>query len=515
MVGSQDERKRVLLLVTVLIIAISGLAYELIAGTMATYLIGQSVTQFSFATGWFMAAMGFGSYLSRFTKVRLFSALIYVQVMLSIVGGFSAAIMFFAFAYTDTLYPFFLLLALVVGSGVGFEIPIILRILGKYRILSVAASDVFTYDYVGALFASLLFPLVLLPHLGLIRSSIFFGALNLAAAFIVFSLDTEKKKAHKVSLFTALILLASGFFGAETLTRWIEESLYQDPIVLAKETLYQRIVVTKWKDDLRLYLNGNLQFSTRDEYRYHEALVHIPVALLKEPPKTALILGAGDGMAIRELLKHDSLEKVTLIELDPQMIAMFKDHHYLKKVNSGSLSSPKVEIVLADAFQWLKESENKRKFDLIIADLPDPNSHSLGKLYTVSFYVNMFKHLEPNGVFITQSTSSTFAPEVFWCIRATIEHAGTKYFAADLKTLPYHVYLPSFGDWGFVIAGRNISIDDIKEPTVPLRYLNLDSIKSSFLFSKDILPVGEAPINTLNTQVLVNMYAKTYHRWYQ
>lgn len=511
-----EERKRILLLITVLIVSTSGIAYELIAGTMATYLIGQSVTQFSFATGWFMAAMGLGSYLSRFTKDKLFAVLINVQILLSIVGGFSAVILFFAFAYTDTLYPFFLVLALIIGTGVGFEIPIILRIIGEHKILSIAVSDVFTFDYIGALFASIAFPLFLLPYIGLIRSSILFGMMNLLAALIVFAIIKEViSNKQKVLLAISIVLLFAGFFGSEVLTKWIEEALYQDPIVLTKETKYQRIVITKWKDDLRLYLNGNLQFSTRDEFRYHESLVHVPISLMKKDPASVLILGGGDGMALREVWKYPSVQSATLIDLDDGMIALFKNNKNLNRFNKKSLSSTKLEIVNDDAFQWLKDSSNTKKYDLIIADLPDPNSYSLGKLYTVSFYIEALKHLSPDGIFITQATSSTFAPEVFWCIKATIDFSLKKLNRANWNTLPYHAYIPSFGDWGFIIAGESISTEGMRDLTIPVRYLNKQTIPSLFVFSQDILPEKEIPINQLNDQILVNIYANTYHKWYQ
>ncbi|MEM7179407.1 MAG: polyamine aminopropyltransferase [Spirochaetota bacterium] len=514
------DRRRLLLLLTVLIISTSGLAYELIAGTMATYLLGQSVTQFSFAMGWFMAAMGVGSYLTRFTKENLVPTLLKVQIILSLTGGFSAFLLFLAFAHTDNLYPFFFLLSLITGAAVGFEIPLILRIIGKYRVLSLAVSEVFTFDYIGALFASILFPLLILPYMGLIRASMFFGLFNSTAGLLIHFIDPSKAKNHllKYSLFLTIVILLAGFSLSSYLTKWIEGVLYQDPIVLAKETKYQRIIITKWKDDVRLFLNGNLQFSSRDEARYHESIVHVPIAKMNTPPKTVLILGGGDGMVIREVLKYQEISSIDLVDLDKEMVTLFQKHPYLRTLNDGALSSKKLQIYNQDAFRWLKNLDRKQKYDLIIADLPDPNSYSLGKLYTVSFYLNLFKHLNPKGMFVTQATSATFAPQAFWCIHSTIRESlkiFEKQNSNDWQVKPFHTYIPSFGDWGFILASKDLSRQDTPDLKITTKFLTTGMINSLFVFSKDILAKTKAPpVNHLNNQVLVNTYAKSYHNWY-
>lgn len=511
--NSVSEPRRLLLLATVLIISVSGLAYQLVSATMATYLMGNSVLQFSFASGWFMASMGLGSYLSRFTKHKLFAALVRVQIVLSIVGGFSATFMFFAFAHTETLYPVFMVLALIIGTGIGFEIPIILRILNEYRALSVAVSDIFTWDYLGALITSAIFPLFVLPHLGLLRSSIFFGLLNLGAGVLVNFLSPEKIPARlKIGLMASSILLIASFFGAEFIDRFIEKSLYDDPVLMSRETSYQKVVVTRWKDDVRLYLNGNIQFSTRDEFRYHETLVHTPISFMKKVPRNILILGGGDGMAIREALKYKDVKKITLLELDPEVIKIFKSYTFLRKLNESALHSPKVEIIINDAFSWLKENKGKRKFDFIIADLPDPNSYSLGKLYSVSFYHFVFMSLSKSGLFITQATSSTFAPEAFWSIEATLSYMARQ--QEKMRVVPLHAYLPSFGDWGFVMVlkGEQLSLPYLRD--VQVRYLTKETIISQMSFSKDILSKKNNIINRLNNQQLVKLYNDSYHYWY-
>ena len=506
------KKKKYLLLFTVLLISTSGLAYELVAGTMATYLIGQSVVQFSFAMGWFLASMGLGSFLSRYSKVNILNRILQIQIILGIIGGYSATILFLAFAYTDTLYPFFFIIALIIGTGVGFEIPIILRMMGEVRILSLAISDVLTFDYIGALIASMIFPLFLLPHLGLIRSSIVFGLMNVFAGFLLYRImEAKKGKKELISLGLSALLLIFGFIFSEKLTRIIEDKLYQDPIVLTRDTSYQRIVVTKWRNDIRLYLDGNLQFSTMDEARYHESLVHVPIAYLGRIPRNVLVVGGGDGLAIRELLKYSEIEIITLLELDPIMIKLFSENKNLTRINNNSLTNPKVNIILKDAFTYLKEEKNKKNYDLIITDLPDPNNYSLGKLYTVTFYMNLLYHMKSDGIFITQSTSPLFAKEAFYCIYETIQFTGKKLYN-DWNSLPYHVYIPSFGDWGFILSGNHLNKDNYKYPMIETRYLDEKILPSLFIFSKDMLKDSPSPINHLDNQVLISLYSRAYHR---
>ena len=509
----RDERKRVLLFVSIFLVAGCGLAYELIAASMATYLVGQSITQFSFATGWFLAAMGLGSYLSRYTRTRLLETFIAVQIALAIVGGFSAALMFLVFAHTDTIYPVFISLAVFVGTGMGLEIPLILRLVARYRVTRIAVSDVFTWDYFGALAASLLFPLFALPTLGLVRSSMFFGFLNLLSAWLARTLLPTRS--YLAALAMATVVLSAGFFGAETLTRWIESRLYQDPILLSKTTPYQRIVITRWKDDVRLFLNGNLQLSSRDEARYHETLAHIPVAALDRAPKSALVLGGGDGMLIRELLRYPTLERIVLVDLDEEMVRLFKERAFLRTLTQNSLHSPRVQIVIDDAFKWLKVHRGKERFDLIYADLPDPNSYSLGKLYTVTFYMHALRRLSPGGVFTTQATSPVFAPDAFFNIRDTMDDACRRR-TPTCTTFAFHTYVPSFGDWGFVSAtAGTVTPSTLRALPSGLRYLNLEVATSLFVFPPDFAPRSRPGPNRLNNQVLVRVYNESWDRWYE
>ena len=511
------RRRRIWLLVTVFCVAAAGLAYELVAGTMATYLLGQSVVQFSFAVGWFLTAMGIGAYLSRWTRRRLLTVFLMVQVFLALVGGLSAAILFVAFAVLDSLYPVFFVLALVIGSAIGLEIPLLLRLIRRVQALRLAVSDVLTWDYLGAFATSLLFPIVLLPLVGLIRASLLFGSLNLLAGWITWTLIAPRRRRRLTGLLAiASLILLGAFVGAERLTRWVETLLYQDPIILARTTPYQRIVITRWKDDVRLYLDGDLQFSSRDEARYHESLVHVPVLLMTAPPKDVLILGGGDGLVAREVLKYPTVRTVTLVDLDADLVRLFRRHPLLRSLHRDALNHPKVRTVHADAFLWMKQLAGTRRFDLILADLPDPNTYALGKLYTVTFYLYALAHLHPSGAFATHATSPVYAPDAFWSIHATITAACHRVWRPNnCRVYAYHAYIPSFGDWGFIVVGRSLRDPSaIREIPVSTRFLTERVFPTLFVFAPDFLPRRRPVINRLNEQKLVEIYHRAWATWF-
>jgi spermidine synthase len=485
------------LLLSVFVIASCGLVYELIAGTLASYLLGDSVMYFSTIIGTYLFAMGIGSYLSRFIGKGLVARFIRIELMVGLVGGSSAAVLFFVFAYLDSFRLILYAQVIVVGILVGLEIPLLLRILKDKLQFKDLVSQVLTFDYLGALVVSLLFPLILAPKLGLVRTCFLFGILNvLVAGWTTFVFRDELATASRLraQCIVALLLLIAGFGYGERMTTFAEANLYTDDIIFAKSTPYQRIVLTRWKNDLRLFLNSHLQFSSSDEYRYHESLVHPGMQSLQSP-KQILILGGGDGLALREVFKYDSVESVTLVDLDPEMTRLFGTNEVLRKLNAESLNSPKLKIVNADAFVWL--GANTDTFDFAIVDFPDPTSYALGKLYTTAFYKLLERHLNENGIAVVQATSPLYARRSYWCVVTTIESAG-------LNASPYHVYVPSFGEWGFVIASkRPYAIPPVK--LSGLRFVTTEILPSFFQFPPDMSRV-QTEVNHLNNQILVRYY---------
>lgn len=487
----------ILLFITVLLIAACGLIYELVAGTLASYLLGDSVLQFSTIIGCYLFAMGIGSALSRFINRGLAYRFVWIELLLGVIGGFSSALLFLAFAYTQGFQLLMYALVVVIGVLVGLEIPLLMRIIrDRYHFRDVVA-HVLTFDYLGALGASLLFPILLVPRLGLVRSAMLFGLLNAAVAlWSTFLFAGQLLKVRSLRIFCVVILagLSVGMAEAKRITAAAEDNIYADEIIFARDTKYQHIVLTRFKDDIRLFLNSHLQFSSRDEYRYHESLVHPGLSAIPAP-RRVLVLGGGDGLAVREILKYPQVESITLVDLDPEMTRLFSTNPMLTALNQKSFLSPKVRIINADAFPWI--DSNGDSFDFIVIDFPDPTSYSLGKLYTTAFYKAVARHLSAQGLMVVQSTSPMFARDSYWCIAETIRQAG-------LRTYPYHVYVPSFGEWGFVIAGsREYQLPN----SVPggLRFVDVRELPTLFQFPPDMAPLSMPP-NRLNDQVLVRLY---------
>ena len=519
------------LLASVFVVAACGLLYELAAGALASYVLGDSVLQFSTIIGTYLFAMGVGSWLSRYFERQLPAHFLRIELLVALIGGALPATLFLANAYTPGAFRFLLYgMVFLVGTLVGLEIPLVMRILKRNVALKDLVSQVLTFDYLGALAVSLAFPLLLVPHLGLIRTGLLFGLMNAAVALWavwLFRHELRRLKAHLLACLMVVGILLAGLAGAEHITSFAEDKFYQDRIVFTTATPYQRIVVTQGRYGHRLYLNGNLQFSESDEYRYHEALVH-PAMSAHGAPKRVAVLGGGDGMAVREILKYPSVESVTLVELDPEMTRIFTDNPTLARLNGNALRSPKVKIINTDAFAWLQEGADSSAagpsqgastpsggsepraagsvgaheiFDVIVVDFPDPTNFSIGKLYTNSFYALLDKRLSASGYAVVQTTSPLVARQSFWTVVQTIESVG-------LRTAPYHAHVPSFGEWGYVIASRR----PWRMPdTLPagLRFLSPPSLPLMFDFPLDMARVP-AEVNRLSNQVLVYNYEREW-----
>lgn len=489
------------LFISVFLIAACGLIYELIAGTLASFLLGDSVLQFSTIIGTYLFAMGIGSWLSRFIDKGLVARFITIELMVGLLGGFSSSVLFLAFTYVQGFRLLLYLIVFAIGSLVGLEIPLLMRILKEKFHFKELVSNVLTFDYLGALGASLLFPLLLVPHLGLIRSAILFGLVNALVALwstYLFRDQLPSVGLQRAACFAVTGLLVVGMIFGQKITDTADSSLYSDDTILSRTTAYQRIVLTRWKDDYRLYLNGHLQFSSKDEYRYHEALVHPGLASLPGA-RRVLVLGGGDGLAVRELLRYPGLESITLVDLDPAMTHLFSTNALLTSLNGGSLKSKKVHVINADAFPWLEQHDGL--FDFVVVDFPDPNNYSLGKLYTTAFYRLLRHHLRDNGVVVVQSTSPMFARQSFWCIDSTLKAAG-------FQTHPYHVYVPSFGEWGYVLASQHGWAPPTQVPS-GLKFITGNNVASLFDFPPDLAQVP-AEVNRLNDQVLVRYYEREW-----
>ncbi len=508
-----------ILLLSGFLTSICGILYELLISTVSSYFQGSSVLHFSLVIGFFLSFMGVGSFFSRYTNGDLIRWFIRFEVILSLLGGFSTFILYFAFSLTPYFYFITFSLIGILGIFIGIEIPVLTRIVRKYDSLTNALANVLSFDYLGALVASLLFPLLLLPYAGTMRTAFIVGFMNLLVAigntWVFRKTLKDVWKLYLLELVVGVLLLGGIIFSFE-LVGFYDKFLYRDNIMLSKQSTYQQIVVTKWNKDVRLYLNGNLQFSSRDEYRYHESLVHVPVSFATAKEKI-LILGGGDGLAARELLKYDDIGSIEVVDLDPAITDIAQQNEYFKTLNADAMNHPKVTIHNMDAYKFIEASSDY--YNVILIDLPDPSNTDLGKLYSLGFYNMIQGRLAAGGVLVTQSTSPFFAPEAFWCIHNTMKETFP-------NTVPYQVYIPTFGQWGFNMG--------IKEPTlaydndsiitnqlakhitdtdekIKYRFLAPEMVQGLFQFGKDESPM-DTKTNRVDNHILLQYYSKGWNR---
>uniref|UniRef100_UPI003017AB55 polyamine aminopropyltransferase n=1 Tax=Oceanobacillus massiliensis TaxID=1465765 RepID=UPI003017AB55 len=462
---------------------ICGIIFEVLFGALGSYILGDGITQYTLTISLFLTGMGIGASLSEKVMKNLILAFVWIEFGVAIIGGFSSFTMFgitaFAPAGSDALFLY--LITILVGALTGFELPILIRKANDIGVeLNRSTARVLFSDYAGGLIGGLLFAFLLRPHLGMVKSAFLVGCINVTVALVVLWLFRKEIRHFIIHAITGLIifiLLMIGLFFGEAAAFSFEQKMYNDPIIHMEESSYQKITVTQdeKEEDVRLYLNGSLQFSSTDEYRYHEVLV-LPTMAHAENQQNVLILGGGDGIAAKEVLKHKDVEQITLVDLDPAVVELANENKEIRKLNQDSLKDDKVEVKNMDAFQYLEETD--QWFDVILVDLPDPNNESLNKLYTKEFYSLVRNHLLPGGAAMIQATSPVFATEVYWTISETVASTG-------LNTENLHVDVPSFGNWGFVMASRDeITLDQL-EINVPARFLTSDMLSSLTSFGKD------------------------------
>ncbi len=523
--NSADSMNRAplfLLYLNVLIIASCGLVYELLAGTLASYLLGDSVTQFSLVIGIYLSALGAGAWISRFVDERLARCFIEVELAVALIGGMSAPVLFLAFSSVGAFRAVLYGIVFAIGTLVGLELPLLMRLLKEHLDFEDLVSRVLAFDYLGALFAALLFPMFCVPRLGLVRTSLLCGLLNAAVGlwgtYLLRPLLSSRGLSGlrgRACLVIGLLIVA--LIKADSLTTLAEERVLGEPVVYAESTPYQRIVLTRNVRGFQLHLNGHLQFNSVDEHRYHEALVHPALSAVKSP-RHVLVLGGGDGLAVREILRYPSVESVTLVDLDPGMTTLADRFPPLAELSRSSLKDRRVTIINEDAFLWVgrarrtdnpvrpaKETDRivrpTEKFDIAIIDFPDPGTFSVGKLYSTRFYRMLRERLTADAVISVQCTSPLVAPRSYWCIVKTLESVG-------FHVRPYHAAVPTFGEWGFVLASPTPLPEKLSlSPDLigPSRFLTDSVLNSLFDLPPDLARV-EAEVNQLNNQVLVHYY---------
>ncbi|MGX1884400.1 polyamine aminopropyltransferase [Streptomyces sp. NPDC055287] len=465
---------RFLVLGVVFVCAACGLVYELELVALASYLIGDSVTQASVVLSVMVFAMGIGSLLAKRLRCRAAVGFGLLEAALALCGGSSALVLYATFAWVGGARYALVGFSLVIGVLIGAEIPLLMTLIqrvsrrGERRDTSGDVADLFAADYVGALVGGLAFPFLLLPLLGQLTGALLTGAVNAVAggALVLWLFRHELTRRERWLLVVAntvvLALLATATALVGDFERAARRAVYGERVRVAVQTDLQEIVVTGGSGGLDLFLDGRLRVSGRDEHRYHEALVH--PAMHGRHARVA-ILGGGDGLAAREVLRYPGVESVTVVELDPAVVELARTDSALSALNGGAHRDPRVRVETADAFSWLREEgRSRRPYDVVISDLPDPGITPSTKLYSQEFYGLVSRVLAGGGRLVVHAGPLATRPRVYWTVDATLRAAG-------LRTRPYRATgrLSGFTagpdrvsgtaeaphDWGFVLAARS------------------------------------------------------------
>lgn len=511
MAVKETKVEHVVFFLTVFIAGLCSIVYELLISTTSSYFLGNSVKQFSLTIGIYMAAMGVGSYLTKFLSDNLLEWFVKIEILLGLIGGASVPILYFTFEHLTTIeYQIIMFgLTMLIGLLTGFEIPILIRILKTYYPLKSNLAYVLSLDYIGALIATLLFPFLLLPFVGTFLTSIIFGLVNIALGLFIYrfftkQLSVEKKAKIEITALACILFFGVlAFYSNRLLNHW-EDSFYTSRIIYSEQSPYQKLVLTKNKTDVRLYINRIIQFSSIDEYRYHESLALIP---LEAAPfkKSVLILGGGEGLLAREVLKNPEVESITIVDLDPEVFRLGKENTYVREMNQDALHNDKVTLIANDAMVFLKETD--QRYDVVLVDLPDPSNESVARLYSTAFFKMLKERMTAYGVMATQSTGPFHTRRAYWCIYETLKASGFS------KLYPYHAYVPSFGDWGFLLASSHEIQPENFQSDLSCRYLDSTVVEKMFYFEKDIDNPGNLSVNRLDQPVLLTYFLEDWEKW--
>lgn len=510
---------RFLVLACVFVCAACGLVYELELVALASYLIGDSVTQASVVLSVMVFAMGVGSLAAKRLRWHAAAGFGAVEAALALVGGCSALALYAVFAWTGgwgglwSAGPRCLLVAfsLAIGLLIGAEVPLLMELIQRIRRQDAggAVADLFAADYVGALVGGLAFPFLLLPFLGQLTGTLLTGTVNVVAggALVLglFRRDLSRRARWTllVANVTVLGVLASAAAHVDDFERAARHAVYGDDVRVALQTDVQEVVLTGGTHGrpLDLFLDGRLRVGGRDERRYHEALVH---PAMSGPHARVLILGGGDGMAAREVLRHPGVDRVDVVELDAGLVRLARQDPALSALNGRVYDDPHVHVASADAFCWLRRTAPHAAYDVVIADLPDPGITASTKLYSEEFYGLARRALAPGGRLVVHAGPVRARPRDFWTVAATIRAAG-------LAATPYRVLGRDPGltagpdrsagesraphDWGFLLAAEGprgprlrLPADGPKPRTLTRRDLRADALET---------PSAHLPASTL------------------
>jgi spermidine synthase len=545
----QKNTIAILISVSVFFSGMSSMMNEFNLSSISSMILGNANEQWAMTIGIMLLAMGVGGFTQRFLDdSKLMLKFMGVELLLSVMGSFAPIIIYGAYAFLPehfTLIHYFCIFS--IGFLVGFEVPLAIRIIEQYKPkLSDNLGFVFGSEYVGTFIGALIFASLILGYVAFTEASFMISGVNLIVALISFTyfitvinkkLEISERINAKFMSLLVILSISLMTYGYMNIKKWeigIEQKLYADPIVETFTSKYQHIVLTKnpRKENFRMYINGNTQWSQDDEHMYHDMTVH-PIMALTENHDNILVLGGGDGMAVRELKKYSTIKNITLVDLDAKMINFSKTNKTMRLLNEdafvgvktivpkavfeGRTVKHRVEVekgkfktvanlntVFIDANNFLNEV--KGKFDVVIIDLPDPSTVELSKLYSKEFYMNLKRRMTKDAMVVIQSTSPHHAKESYLAIGRTLASAG-------FNTKAYHQNIPSFGEWGWWLGWKSVNTvnlnEKIESSTVieNTKFITDEVMKSSFIFGKGILT--NAKYNDINTWMkpkLVEIY---------
>lgn len=502
--------RSLLLKIAVFATGLSGIVAEYVLATLATYFLGNQLVQWTLIISVMLFSMGLGSRLSRKISGELLYNFLLVELTLSLLVSFAALTVYSAAAYTYYDGVLIYSLSIAIGFLIGLEIPLVTRINNEYEALRVNISSVMEHDYYGSLIGGMFFAFIGLPILGLTYTPFVLGLVNLSVALILFlslrkSLRLELRRSSILWFGLVLSGILIGLYFARPVILHGEQARYLDKVVYEEQSTYQKITLTQWKDDFWLYINGNQQLSSLDEYRYHEPMTHLLPNITHSFGKV-LVLGGGDGCAVRELLKYKSIEKIELVDLDPSMTRLAKEHELLLDLNDSALYHHKVSVINADAYTFLEQ--NDEFYDAIIIDLPDPKTVELSRLYSAEFYRLCALHLNKGGALISQAGSPFFAVKAFYCIEKSMKAAG-------FHTLPLHNQIPTMGEWGWILAHKELDSKQMEERLkladysgIETQWLTKEAIDGLISFGKPMADTSGIKVNHVHDAVLQRYYLK-------
>lgn len=488
------------------IFAACSIMYQMLVSNLLAYISGDQVLFQTITIGFLIFGMGIGSLLSdkisieKSEKVLFWGEFCLIALMPLFIGFIlliSLGYNYYEFFLTLSRKHIFLIdklkliyislsqiLIIITGIITGLELPLMIKGYATNENKSLF------FNYFGILLGSLTFSFILYPVFNFVSLVFIITLLNAVAIYVL--------SIRKMYKFIILGIVALNYYINIPQLMLLEDFFYKGIYSFASMNIkddlttklkyiknrnsietykspYQRIdivvepnrelfgknlsmsgeeILFPYKDmpyTFTLYIDKKFQFSNTNEIFYHQGFAHIPIELHKKPIKNVLVLGAGDGLLVRELLKYEDIQQITIIELDAMIIDLSKKHSILSKLNENSLNNPKVNLINGDAFAWIKNNKDK-KFDAIFVDFPYPNNHDVAKLYSVEFYKKVNKVLNEDGFMVID------APIIPTNFKNNSIMLSTLYYAGFQSNYPYIM-----DEEPFIISYKNKQVIDFNQ----------------------------------------------------